>query len=204
MTLTTPLSSPPKKKRLIYLLKIIKCHAWRYVDPICLICKWGEKKSSILPFFFSEIILIWCHWSLFYFNLLHRLHQSGSISFSLKPLTFCFFFKDIKANMQQCQIHEELFAFSASINFSYRLKVISRGCVWIELLKFRLFVGLCIIHLCLRVILLFPFVFSLNALQIFTTLEPRKQNKKTWLLSLDFFFFFPHPACSLISVFRTS
>lgn len=108
--------------------------------------------------------------------MLPHLHQSGNISFSLKLLTFCFLKElRIKANIQQCQIHKKLFTFSASINSSYRLKVISRGCVWIVLLKFRSFVGLCIIHLCLRVILLFPFVFSLNALQIFTTLEPSKQ-----------------------------
>lgn len=99
--------------------------------------------------------------------------------------------------MQQCQIHK-IFTFSASINSSYRLKVISRGCVWIELLKFRSFVGLCTIHLCLRVIHLFPFVFSLNAFQMFTTLEPSKQNRRTrfavfslvWLFFYYFYFSF--------------
>lgn len=94
--------------------------------------------------------------------------------------------------MQQSQIHKKIFIFSASINSSYRLKMISRGCVWIELLKFRSFVGLCIIHWCLRFILLFPFVFSLNAFQIFTTLEPSKQNRNTRfaVISLVWLFFF--------------
>lgn len=98
--------------------------------------------------------------------------------------------------MQQCQFHKKLFTFSASINSSYRLKVIPRGCVRIEMLKFRSFVGLCIIHLCLGVILLFPFVFSLNALQIFTALEPSKQNKTNTrfaifsLVRLFFYYFY--------------
>lgn len=92
--------------------------------------------------------------------------------------------------MQQCHIHKKRFTFSTSINSSYRLKVISRGCVWIELLKFRSFVALCIIRLCVRVILLFPFVFSLNAFQIFTTLEPSKQSRKTRFEVFSFMWFF--------------